>query len=502
MPIQFSNVISLSPSDTREILLEKAAHVIPGPRQLAWQSLELTAFIHFGINTFTGREWGTGLEDPSLFNPTDLDARQWVSVLKDAGFKQVVLTAKHHDGFCLWPSRYTDFSVRRSPWQSGRGDVLRELTSAASQAGLRVGVYLSPADLHEMEAPGGRYGNGSQPVPSIIPTPVPGQPRPSGPAFMFTVDDYNRYYLNQLYELLTDYGPIHEIWFDGANPKPGIPETYNYADWFTLVRALAPDAVMFQGPDIRWVGNENGFARETEWSVLPFKGDPASGLRELNALAPDLGSDESLAQALACEDNGGADYLAWSPAEVDVSIRPGWFYHAEEDAQVKSLADLLHIYDCSVGRNALLLLNVPPDRRGRFADVDVQRLGELGAHLQRTFRPGNPQSGRLLRLDPPASDSLEDTPFAAAWLLELPTPIVFDLVVLQEALSTGQRIKTFAVDAWDGKAWQPIAAGTTIGYKRLLHVARQQAARVRLRVLTARAAPSLAAIQLFSDEST
>jgi alpha-L-fucosidase len=378
--------------------------------------------------------------------------------------------------------------------------VLRELASAASQDGLKVGFYLSPADLHEMEAPGGRYGNGSPAVPSIIPTPVPGQVRPPGPSFTFTVDDYNRYYLNQLYELLTDYGPVHEVWFDGANPRPGVPEKYNYADWFALVRALAPDAVMFQGPYIRGVGNENGFARESEWSVLPFKGDPASGLRELNALAPDLGSSDKLSQALAGDSHGGADYLAWSPAEVDVSIRPGWFYHAEEDAQVKSLETLMQIYDSSVGRNAVLLLNVPPDRRGRFAPLDVQRLGELGANLRRIFQPGLPRPGHLARLELPAGGAPASEPSIAAWLWELPEATPFNLISLQEDLSTGQRVESFAVDSWDGQAWRQVTAGTTIGYKRLLRVERLETTRVRLRVLAARAIPYLAAIQLFLDE--
>jgi alpha-L-fucosidase len=483
MNLTFSNTIALSRDDSPETLLEKAAHVIPSLRQLTWQALELTAFIHFGINTFTGREWGTGLEDPALFNPSDLDARQWVSALKTAGFKQVVLTAKHHDGFCLWPSRCTDFSVARSPWRNGHGDVLRELVEAARDAGMRVGFYLSPADLHEMEAPGGRYGNGSQAVPSVIPTPCTGdgQPTQAIQTFTFTVDDYNRYYLNQLYELLTEYGPVHEVWFDGANPKPGVPESYNYADWFTLVRALAPDAVMFQGPDIRWVGNENGFARETEWSVLPFKGDPASGVRDLSAPEPDLGSRDRLARALA----EGADYLAWSPAEVDVSIRPGWFYHAEEDGQVKSLVDLMQIYFSSVGSNALLLLNIPPDRRGRFAEADVTRLDEFGANLRRIFQP--------------IPGALSADASGSAWTLDLPKPSPFTLVGLQEDLSTAQRVESFAVDAWDGQAWRQIASGTTIAYKRLLRVERTQAQRVRLRILAARLEPAIAAIHLFLD---
>ena len=376
MPSTNSPVISLQPDETLPGRVEQAARLIPSSPQMAWQALELIAFVHFGVNTFTGREWGTGLEDPAIFNPTDLDARQWVSTLKDAGFKQIILTAKHHDGFCLWPTRYSQHSVKASPWRAGQGDVVREVVDAAHEFGLKVGFYLSPADLHEIETPHGRYGNGSPAVPSLIPTPLPGDVPTTHPTFTFTVDDYNRYYLNQLYELLTEYGPVHEVWFDGANPKPGVPETYAYADWFALVRALAPQAVMAQGPDLRWVGNEDGTARETEWSPLPFKGSPASGVRVLDPQAADLGSREKLA---------GADYLAWYPAEVDVSIRPGWFYHSGEDEQVKSLNHLLEIYFNSVGRNAVLLLNIPPNPSGRFAAEDVQRLHEFGAAIRKIF---------------------------------------------------------------------------------------------------------------------
>ncbi len=479
-----SDTIRLSQDDTPETLIEKAAHVIPSPRQKTWQALELTAFIHFGINTFTGREWGTGMEDPTLFNPTDLDARQWVQALKDAGFKQVVLTAKHHDGFCLWPSRCTDFSVARSPWQNGQGNVLREMVNAAAEAGIKVGFYLSPADLHEMEAPGGRYGNGSPAVPSIIPTPVPGDTRQPQQTFTFTVDDYNRYYLNQLYELLTGYGPVHEIWFDGANPKPGVLESYQYADWFALVRALAPEAVMFQGPDLRWVGNESGFARDTEWNVLPFKGDPASGIRKIDAMASDLGSREKLAQAMA----DGAGFLTWLPPEVDVSIRPGWFYHASEDDQVKSLAQLMAIYFSSVGSNGLLLLNIPPDQRGRFADADILRLHEFGAELRRIFESGQCEPG-ILRPDPAGM----------VWTLELPEEMAFNIIGLQEDLSVGQRVEAFAVDIWDGSDWRQMVEGTTIGYKRLLRVAITKSRRARLRILASRLIPAIASIRAYLD---
>jgi len=503
MTIQPSWVIPIAPDDPSERILEKAAHVIPTPRQRAWQELELSAFVHFGVNTFTDLEWGTGLENPAIFNPSDLDARHWCRVLKEAGFRQVVLTAKHHDGFCLWPSRYTEFSVKNSPWRGGKGDVLRELSQAAAEFGLKLGIYLSPADLHEIEAPGGRYGNASPAEESVIPTPVSGDRRTPQQHFTFTVDDYNRYYLNQLYELLTEYGPVHEVWFDGANPKPGIPETYNYEDWFRLVRALAPEAVIFNGPDVRWVGNEDGFARQTEWSVLPFQGDPQLGSRQVDALSRDLGSRERLL--------AGADYLAWSPAEVDVSIRPGWFYHTDEDERVKDLEKLMEIYLASVGRNGLLLLNIPPDRRGRFHEMDGQRVQEFGVELRRIFQRDFTHGGQAH-----ASDSLpgcgperaiDGNPetfwqpppgqTGGEWTLDLARPATFNLVLLGESLSIGQRVESFAVDAWQDGAWREIASGTTIGYKRILHLKPLQARSVRLRILQSRLNPAIRTFGLY-----
>jgi len=506
--IQPGWIIPISPGDIPELILKKAASTIPSPRQLDWQRMELTAFIHFGVNTFSNLEWGTGLEDPQIFNPSQLDARQWVRVLAGAGFKQVTLTAKHHDGFCLWRSRYTDFSVKASPWQEGRGDVLRELAQAAAEYGLKVGVYLSPADLHEMEAPGGRYGNGSPAVPVSIPTLVQGDERPPDRSFIFVADEYNQYYLNQLYELLTEYGPVHEVWFDGANPKPGVKETYNYDDWFSLVRQLSPEAVMFNGPDIRWVGNEVGISREAEWSVLPFLGDPASGVRSLDPQQDDLGSRERL---LAEEQEEPWTYLAWSPAEVDVSIRPGWFYHPEEDQRVKSLEHLLEIYYASVGQNGVLLLNIPPDRRGLFADADVQRLKEFGETLRNIF-----QEDLALNARASSSSSLPDHPAQAAidgspdtyWMpdeedsvptltLSFKSAVSFDHIVLQESLSVGQRVEAFQVEAWINSEWQLVAKGTTIGYRRILRIPVTRSNRIRVRLIQSREAAGIERIAVF-----
>ena len=410
----------------------------PSPRQLAWQELEFNAFVHFGINTFTEREWGEGTEDPALFNPTDFDARQWVEVFKDAGMKQVVLTAKHHDGFCLWPTKYADYSVARSPWRDGRGDVVRAVADACRAAGLKFGIYLSPWDRHEPS-----YGD---------------SPR------------YNEHYKNQLRELLTSYGPIHEVWFDGAcgEGPNGKRQEYDWAGYIDLIRQLQPDAVIFSdaGPDIRWVGNEQGFAGETNWSPLRreefFPGTP--NYRQLT--------------------QGQEDGTHWVPAECDVSIRPGWFYHASQDKEVKSLAELLDIYYKSVGRNAGLLLNVPADQRGRIHETDAARLRELRSILDETF----------------ATNLAADHPVRAddgTYTVDLGAPTTFDRVLLQEDIRRGQRVRAFTLEAWHDQTWEPIAEGTTIGYKRLLRLEPHTASRVRLRVRAARAAPVLSALELY-----
>ncbi|MFF0265541.1 alpha-L-fucosidase [Kribbella sp. NPDC004536] len=404
-----------------------ASAVRPSARQVAWQRQELTAFVHFGPNTFTDLEWGTGLDDPAAFAPTALDCSQWTRTLAGAGFKSVILTAKHHDGFCLWPSKFLDHSVATG------GDVVGALSVACQVAGLGFGVYLSPADLYQEKAPGGYYGNGSPAVPSRI-----GE-------LEYVVDDYNRFYLNQLHELLTSYGPIAEVWLDGANPTSSA-QTYAFDAWFDLIRRLAPDAtIAVGGPDVRWVGNEDGFARETEWSVVPF----ADGAMVAEQTARSVAGPDELAQA---------DELRWYPAEVDVSIRPGWFYHAAEDTAVKQVPELLDIYRKSVGRNAVLLLNIPPDRRGLFADPDVEALTAFGAAIREYYDTAVKLPGRVNVLD------------------------------LREDIEQGQQIESFAVDAFTEGSWQEIATGTTIGHRRLLPLDKPlQLDDVRLRILSTRA---------------
>jgi alpha-L-fucosidase len=400
----------------------------PTPEQLAWQEMEFIAFAHFGINTFTDREWGDGKEDPRLFNPTEFDASQWVGALQGAGVRLLILTAKHHDGFCLWPSRYTEHSVKHSPWRGGQGDVVREVAAACRKGGLKFGIYLSPWDRHERT-----YGD--------------------SPA-------YNEYFRNQLRELLTGYGDVAEVWFDGAcgEGPNGRRQEYDWLSYYRLVRQLQPRALIaISGPDVRWVGNENGLARENETSVQPVGKAPWQ--REWFA---------------------GRERI-WHPAECDVSIRPGWFYHAGEDGKVKSLERLLDIYYKSVGRNSVLLLNVPPDRRGLIHENDARRLAELGAELQRRF-------GRSL-----AETNGQGSPV----VLALEEPARLDHAILMEDIRHGERVKEYALEVRTDGAWTELHRGVVIGHKQIIRLASVEAAQVRLRVLKSDQPPVIRKLAVF-----
>ena len=300
----YSHDVPILATDTAQDILAKAANVVPSPAQMLYHQDEFTGFIHFGINTFTGVEWGNGKEDPALFNPGDtLDTDQWCRIMKAGGMRKVIITVKHHDGFCTWQTRYNDtFSVRAIPWRDGKGDVLRELSNSCKKYGLKLGVYLSPADLYQIENKQGLYGNLSAYQKTIIPTDPASfktdplkvrSDRPKGtPTFTVEADDYNRYFMNQLYELLTEYGPIHEVWFDGAHPKRKGDQQYIKDEWFDMIRKLAPEAAIFGGPDIRWCGNEGGYTRDSEWNVLPIQEYKSSG-EDRPIKAP--GSEEALA---------------------------------------------------------------------------------------------------------------------------------------------------------------------------------------------------------------
>lgn len=474
------NYVRVAPGSSPAAIARQAARVVPSARQLRWQQLEVTGFLHFGINTFTNKEWGDGTESPALFNPTALDAGQWVRACKAGGIRQVILTAKHHDGFCLWPSRYTAHSVKNSPWQNGRGDVVREVATACRAQGLGFGVYLSPWDRNSPF-----FGDSAK---------------------------YNDYFVNQLTELLTQYGRIDEVWFDGANGEgpTGKKQVYDFNRWYALIRRLQPTAVIaVMGPDVRWVGTESGAGRATEWSVLPAAAQSpaqvAANSQQAEAFVPrnlmddDLGSRQKLRQAEA---------LAWYPAEIDVSIRPGWFYHPAEDAQVKTPAQLLDIYHSSVGRNGVLLLNIPPDKRGLLAAPDVANLQAFKALVDKTYAtnllaratisgPNARRAGAALDADyatywtPPGRDTTAVLTFA------LPVPQTFDVLQVQENIGVGQRVEGFVLEYEKQGRWLPIATGTTVGYKRILTFAPVTARRVRLRLTAARLPPALAAIGLY-----
>ena len=485
--------------------LKEAAQVAPSARQLAWQDLELTCFIHFGINTFTDREWGTGTEDPQVFNPTALDAEQWALAAKAAGMKLVLLTAKHHDGFCLWPSRYTPHSVASSPWKNGKGDVVGDLAAACRKHGLKIGVYLSPADLNAIERK--VYGDGSSPVECGIPT--------HAPRFRYTLDSYNQYFMNQLYELLTDYGPIDEVWFDGANPKPGTGQTYDREAWYEMIRILQPQAtIAIDGPDVRWIGNEGGHARAGgEWSVVPMKAPESEAQIRVKMVAgatqQDLGSRQALKSAL---DDGAI--LRWYPAEMDTSMRGGWFYHAHEDGHAKgSVERLMHLFDTSYGGNSVLLLNLSPDRRGLIQEDDVRRLGEFGDLVKQTLSL-NLATGADARettesrsVEHPASAAVDGN--SKTWWqpteafnrvsveFDLGSPRQANLLELREAISQGQRIEKYFVEGWRGSGWLWLCEGNAVGNRALHRFADATISKLRVHITSSRLHPTLAEVGLY-----
>lgn len=428
------------------LTLSALAQPKPTARQLAWQQRETTAFLHFTVNTFTDKEWGDGTESPAIFNPTKLDARQWVRALKAGGFKMAILTAKHHDGFCLWPSKMTEHSVKNSPYKGGKGDIVREVADACREYGLKFGVYLSPWDRHEP-----RYGTAA----------------------------YNDYYKAQLRELLTNYGPIAEVWFDGAKGENAKNMTYDFAGYWAIVRQLQPDAVMFSdaGPDVRWVGNEKGNAGETCWSTIDTTG-----------LAPGKADAAYL-------NRGDVNGPVWLPAETDVSIRPGWFYHASEDGKVRSPTDLVNLYYESVGRNSLLLLNIPPNREGLLADSDVASIRDFRKILDETFRT-NLVVNSLKQVDDKILTYRLLVP-GRPFVFSLKSKADFDRIALQENIANGQQIIDGKVEYWDGKTWQLIKTFTTVGYKRLLRFPAVRSSMIRLTITHAKGRVELAEVGVF-----
>ncbi len=455
-----------SASDT--VKAPKPYGALPSARQLGWHQLEFYGFLHFTVNTFTNREWGLGDENPDVFNPTDFSADQIVETAKMAGMKALILTCKHHDGFCLWPSKYTEHSVKNSRWRNGKGDVVRAISDACRRHGLKFGIYLSPWDRNHKD-----YG------------------RPA----------YITYYRNQLRELLTEYGPIFELWWDGANGGTGyyggarekrVIDRSTYYDWqhtLPIVRHLQPNCVIFSdaGPDVRWVGNERGIAGDPCWETytpVPRKGETV-------AVAGTTESRRGM--------HGTVDGKYWMPAECDVSIRPGWFYHPRQDAKVRSPKNLVDLYYASVGRGASFLLNLPPDRRGRIAEPDVKNLREFRTILDQTFAvnlaanaklaPSNTRGGskrfraaNLLDGDRTTYWTTDDNVTEASIVLVLPRPTTFNVMDVREYLPLGQRVRRWTLEQWQDGKWVKLANGQSIGNRRLWRGKPVTAQRLRLRV--------------------
>ena len=447
------------PADaTPEQKVEMASRLVPTAQQLEWQQMEFTAFLHFGMNTFTGNEWGDGKDSPELFNPSELDCEQWVKALKDGGFKMALITAKHHDGFCLWPTATTDYSVKNSPWKDGKGDVVRELRDACEKYGIKFGVYLSPWDRNAE-----CYGD--------------------SPA-------YNKFFIEQLTELLSNYGEVHEVWFDGANGEGpnGKKQIYDWEAILNTIRTLQPKAVTaIMGDDVRWVGNEGGLGRETEWSataLTPGSYTHSAASNEALGIKPkakDLGSRELIAKA---------KQLYWYPSEVDVSIRPGWFYHADQDERVRSLANLVNIYYQSVGCNSVLLLNIPPDKRGLIHEVDVQRIKELSDYIGKTFANNLVADG----------EGLWKTQIGNSKEYEVKSGALANTFLIQEDITKGQRVEDFLVEVYSNGAWQYASEGTTIGYKRLLRFSDCTPEKIRVTIRGARGVANITNVGMYYAE--
>lgn len=449
---------------------------IPSVNQMRWQEMEFYAFVHLSVNTYTDMAWGFGDEDPSMFNPEELDCRQWAKVCKGAGMKGIIITAKHHSGFCLWPSKYTEYSVKNAPWKNGKGDIVKELADACKEYGLKFGVYLSPWDRNHPD-----YGK---------------------PAYI-------TYFRNQLTELLTNYGDVFEVWFDGANGGTGYYGGANenrtidrttYYDWentYKLVRQLQPEIVIWNDggdrADLRWVGTESGYVGETNWSLLNATGDVP---------------EDMLRHGL---ENGDS----WVPGEVNTSIRPEWFYHAKEDAKVKKLPQLMDIYHHSIGRNGTLLLNFPIMPNGLIHEYDIQSINELAGALKVAFEKNLTKKAKVstssFRSNQSNFDGMktidgqkntywaqDDGVTTASLTLQFSKKQTFNRFLVQEFIQLGQRVKAFTVEAWvDGK-WKLLAKETTIGYKRILRLPTVSSSKIRLSILDSKACPLISNIEVYN----
>ena len=436
---------------------------VPTPSQLRWQQLEYYAFIHFGMNTFTDHEWGEGRAHPETFNPSSLDCRQWARVARDAGMKAIIITAKHHDGFCLWPSSTTTYSVKNSKWRDGKGDVLKELAEACREFGLKFGVYISPWDRNH---------------------PLYGTPA------------YNRVYKEQWREVLTNYGEVFEAWLDGANDQKK-RMVYDFTGFFQTIRTHQPNAVIFSdaGPDIRWVGNERGIAGETNWSTRDNEGS-----------FPGFADERAL-------NTGDETGTSWLPAECDVSIRPGWFYHLTDDDKVKSVAQLMHIYYSSVGRNANLLLNIGVDRRGLVNEHDIASLLAFRKAREEAFA-ANLARGKVTASNVRGNDksyavenafdgkqetfwATDDGVTKATLEIDFGREIEFNRLLAQEYIALGQRVKRFSVRIWKNEHYETVAEQTTIGNKRILVFPVVRTRKLQLLIEDSKASPMISNVEIF-----
>lgn len=463
---------------------------VPSERQLTYEKMEFFCFIHFTVNTFTGSEWGDGKEDVSIFNPTELDARQWVKTAKDAGMKGLILTCKHHDGFCLWPSKYTEHSVKNSPYKNGNGDIVREVSEACKEFGLKFGVYLSPWDRNN-----GSYGKGKE---------------------------YDDYYVNQLTELLTEYGELYTIWLDGAcgEGANGKIQKYDWNRYYKVMRELQPNAVIsISGPDVRWCGNEAGEVRESEWSVVAKDMTDPSITAELsqhedNEEFRDRPLDETQSDLGSRERLKNEKELVWYPAETDVSIRPGWFYHEEEDDKVRSFENLKDIYLKSVGGNTTLLLNIPPMKNGKIHEKDIAILKRLGEFINDTFK-NNLLKNALITTVPEhdcrgnSPDMMRTDDYNTYFMNKegenkLLIEIKFDeckklnYLVLKEAITFSQRVEKFNVYFNDEPGNKiKIFEGTTIGYKRIIDLKGTKTDNLTIEIEDSRVAPVMSFVGVY-----
>ncbi|TCS82399.1 alpha-L-fucosidase [Muricomes intestini] len=464
-----------------------AVSIKPSERQLAWQKMEFYGFIHFGMNTMTDREWGLGYEDLSLFNPQHLDCRQWVQAMKAAGMRGAILTCKHHDGFCLWPSKYSKHTVAQTPWQNGHGDVVKEMSEACCEEGLKFGIYLSPWDRTEAS-----YGEGKA---------------------------YDDFYVRQLEELLTGYGDIFEVWFDGANGEgaDGKKQVYDWERYYDTIRKHQPEAVIAVcGPDVRWIGNEAGQTRAEEWSVVPSalrdvekvaeksqKVDDGKFSRKLTSGEENLGSREVLAEY--------EGELVWYPAEVNTSIRPGWFYHQNEDSKVRTGDELFELYCCSVGGNGTFLLNLPPTPEGMIAPEDIRELELLGNRLKNLrsndeviaaeveFSSGRTDKAALddekdIYWQPTADDNRPQI------TLHWRKPVSCNIIILKEYIADSQRIEKCQIYyRTDGRRKMLVECGT-IGYKRILRFDRVETGEITITFPEYRIYPTISGVQVINEE--